>query len=534
MTLLDQKQYLPYYRCPECREAKSIQISQTSEPFSCLTCGFKGKPIDFAIYGHQIVHPFSEKQPNICTRCSQPWEVFATKGNSPHGALTLMLCSNCGNQEYYESTHVESAFPSPSINQQAETETYEIVEAFRCPDCKRTRTKSAKGQRICLDCGYTSMNDKFEIREIGLGYPTDYCTVCACPWDEADVDEKHTQLCRMLCPKCGFEKYFDLRYAGLPEEDSSPLKRRKFGKPKWNVERVAIPRRCPNCSEEWDRRYPSRYPHLTSMFCENCTYEQHYKRHADGGYELVTCECVLQVGKHQYRRVNVDGKYEYLCRSCGKQRYVSRYRYVTAQGIIEEWLTSGEVSVIDDDITTQLEPDFEPVSDLGFVYECKPIERGYDSFLTSQLEAPTAPLKSSHREMAARYRKIIKHQKVQELTRVRKSKTQSLVDMIAAYCSHMQVQSENLPECLDSIKRCITAFDEIVLSANRLGSRGGVTADRVLTDKQLEQVAAAATYHYLPELTQEQVVGSPESIFPNLTRPTLGSWLQYVKHWDPL
>jgi hypothetical protein len=257
-------------------------------------------------------------------------------------------------------------------------------------------------------------------------------------------------------------------------------------------------------------------------------------RFADGSYEPVECESVLVAGKHQYKRFRVDNKYEYHCRSCGKERYVSTHRYVTAQGIIEEWLTTGEVSVLDNDFAFNSEPDLEQVSDLGFVYECKPIERGHDSFLASQQEAPTAPLDGSHQEMEARYRRILKHQRVQEIAAARKSKIQSLVDTIAAYCSDAQIQREALRGALDNIKRCLTAFDEVVLSANRADRRGEVSAERLLTDKQLEQVAAAATYHYLPELTQEQVVGGPESIFPNVTRPTLGSWLQYVKRWDPL
>jgi len=316
----------------------------------------------------------------------------------------------------------------------------------------------------------------------------------------------------------------------INEKTSRSTRSRRLGKPSWNLERIPIPRQCPNCEQEWDRHNSPQHPHLTRMFCENCNYEQYYKRHVDGSCEPVTCTSVLQVGRHQYKRVNVDRKYEYLCRSCGKQQYVSTHRYVTAQGIIEEWLGCGEISVLGDDVVSDL--DTEPIRDLGFVYECKPIEKGHDSFLAGQLEAPTAPLQSGHREMATRYRKIVKHQRIQELVAIRKGKIQSLVDTIASYCSDMQIQTENLAVCLDNVRHCLTAFDEAVLNANTVDNRGEVRADRLLTDKQLEQVAAAATYHYLPEIKQEQVVGSPDSIFPNLTRPTLGSWLLYVKRWD--
>jgi len=206
---------------------------------------------------------------------------------------------------------------------------------------------------------------------------------------------------------------------------------------------------------------------------------------------------------------------------------------VTAQGIIEEWLTTGSLPS-KDDIITNLEPDYEPISDLGFVYECRPIEKGHDSFLKSQLEAPTAPLENSSKERAARYKQIVREQKIRELIVSRRETIQALMDRIATYLDKNQVQTEDPIGSLDSIRECLTMLDKVVLEANRLNSRGEIRVERLLTKKQLEQLAAAATYHYIPELAQEQVVGEPESIFPTLTRPTLTSWLGYVKLYDQL
>jgi hypothetical protein len=248
------------------------------------------------------------------------------------------------------------------------------------------------------------------------------------------------------------------------------------------------------------------------------------------------CDSLKLIGKHQYKRVHEDGKYVFRCRSCGKKQYTSKHSYVTAKGIIEEWLSTGHISLLDSAGIPYIDSGCERLSDLGLVYELSPKDSSVDAYREAQAQAPTGELPYSEREMKRRYKKMEKYERMlknlKKIGAPRREIIRDLRNRIHDYCIGYEIEAEDLSESLVSILRCIIMFDEIVLSTNLPNRAGDIKAKYCLTLKELESIAAAATYHYIPELTQEQVVGNPKSIFPNVTRPTLIVWHQYVKCID--
>lgn len=143
----------------------------------------------------------------------------------------------------------------------------------RCPKCKRTDTISSPphdyARAECISCGYAGSKNEFIIDDVGYGYPPDQCPTCSGFWSEADTDERPTDLCRMFCRHCGFERYYFLA-------DFTPSLPR------------GVPNLCPSCGKEWQRRI-CHYRKLVWMLCLSCGHEQYYIRHGRGRGEPVQC-----------------------------------------------------------------------------------------------------------------------------------------------------------------------------------------------------------------------------------------------------
>jgi len=356
--------------------------------------------------------------------------------------------------------------------------------------------------RKCLSCAYVGFKEEFAIRDLGKGVPPDNCPLCNKPWVKDDAATRSYAtlkydglLCRMYCSDCKFEKYYIIEWRDPP---LIPLSRRN----KWSLS--------------------------------------------------TPCEALRQVGHHQYKRLHEGGKYVYRCRSCGELRDQpsNRHQYLTSQGVIEKWLLSIDLGPFDAIDETPYDEGFDTaVSDLGFVYDCGSPERQAASYRErvripreelaksrvkgerreyNPSEPPTGPLRDAGREWKRRYKRIVKYEEerakeeiLRQIACGREGKMRALVDRVSEYCKD-RIPHEDLADCLTKIQRCLETFDFFVLKAQK-----------ALSDKQLEQLAAAATCRYVPELTQKEVAGTPQSIFPDVTRPTLGTWQQYVKTWDP-
>ena len=366
------------------------------------------------------------------------------------------------------------------------------------PDIEIVKWNSRK----CLNCGYIGYDDEFAIRDLGNGVPPENCPICDRPWTMDDAATRSYSrgrsdglLYRMYCSACRFEKYYTVE---LRDPAFIPISRRN----KW---RLSTP-----------------------------------------------CEALRQVGHHQYKRFHEGGKYVNRCRSCGElqDQPSNRHQYLTSQGVIDKWLHflgEGPFDSIDE---TPYDEGFDTVvSDLGFVYDCGSPEKQAASYRErasipreelarsrvkgekreyNPSEPPTGPLRDAGREWKRRYRRIIRYEEekakeeiTRQIARGREGKIHALADRVSEYCKN-RIPPEDLADCLTKIRRCLETFDFFVLKAQK-----------ALTDKQLEQLAAGATCRYIPELTQKEVAGTSQSIFPDVTRPTLGTWQQYVKTWDP-
>jgi hypothetical protein len=236
----------------------------------------------------------------------------------------------------------------------------------------------------------------------------------------------------------------------------------------------------------------------------------------------------------------VHHKYVELCRFCKKPRIVTPQKYLTALGVIRERLTTPERTFTIRELMREEdkpEDDFyEPIRDLGYVYET-PADDGMSAsaqerFARGQSGAPTGFLQNARTEMRGRYRQINRFQSIQETVKLRGNKIKSLVRRVHEYCIRNNVLVEDIEASLYDVQSCCEYMDRLYLDTSPSKRTGEIEPARLLTDKQLEALIAAASYHYIPELNQGQIVGYPSSIFPNLTRPTLNRWLEEVRLYD--
>jgi len=193
-------------------------------------------------------------------------------------------------------------------------------------------------------------------------------------------------------------------------------------------------------------------------------------------------------------------------------------------GVIEEYLIFGRRRLDDTSRRDYEEHESfnEPVSDLREVYE--PIRDGYSYVpIGGRFVGPNAPLPDAYKDLRNRLRRMRRYEREREEQRVLGVKAQArwplldaLTARVAGYCQG-RIRPDELSESLGDISACLKEFDLIVLEGNK-----------TLSESQLESLAAAATYEFVAGLTQEQVAGSADSIFPSVTRPTLIRWRSYV------
>jgi hypothetical protein len=346
----------------------------------------------------------------------------------------------------------------------------------------------------------------------------------------------------MSCRQCGFERYYFLA-------DFTPSLPR------------GVPNLCPNCGKEWQRQI-CHYRKLVWMLCLGCGHQQYYIRHGRGRVEPVQCLQYALRGEHSWKRFrSAEGGYEQRCQFCHTPKFdKTKHRYLTNLGIIEEWLMLHQIPRVEDEYDESDEIELAisesvhwttgPVSDMAYVYDVASDEaaEGADAYREAQESAPTAPLApqgdarlgiidrpdAAKREMRKRYRRILQRQESSRIRELRKrERIEPLIAKIRARCERNRIQEEELDELLQNVKRCLETFDGVIMKA-RTNERGRIPFDRLLSDEELDRLAAAATWFYVPGFTREQVAGTSDSIFPNVPVPTMKNWLEYVKLYESL
>ena len=348
------------------------------------------------------------------------------------------------------------------------------IKMGRCPRCRMPDVEAVRWHsRKCLNCGHVGFEEEFAIRDLGKGVPPENCPLCNKPWVKDDAATRSCSnfkydalLYRMYCPDCKFEKYYTV-------ELRDPAFILTSRKDKWSFE--------------------------------------------------TPCDAVRLYGHHQYKRRTVDGHYENRCLSCGAPKDPRpAHRYLTVLGVVEHALLfRNTVPDLDPDSYDEDPSDTEVFAKPREVYDCRfrEDERRYDDLVgvpRGSFGPPTAKLPDGKRLRDRQYRAIIRHEELEEAQRARESKLSVLLDRIKNYCDG-RMEQQDLQESLVRIHICLQFFDRI-----------GLNAGKTLSDRDLESLAAAATYYYIPDLTQEQVCSAPTSVFPRVSRPTLNTWRALV------
>jgi hypothetical protein len=100
--------------------------------------------------------------------------------------------------------------------------------------------------------------------------------------------------------------------------------------------------------------------------------------------------------------------------------------------------------------------------------------------------------------------------------------------VVSAIECHPNVKGENL----DPVRKVLENLDRIMIWQGAEHHKlNRPQPEKFLTQPQLENLAAAATYHYLA-LNWEDIAGSPQSIFPGVNRQTAANWYQYVQRYE--
>jgi hypothetical protein len=266
------------------------------------------------------------------------------------------------------------------------------------------------------------------------------------------------------------------------------------------------------------------------------------------------CPLVRERGHHidsDFKRKHVGRHYVYLCRGCGKEKDKRKVGgYKTFQGILDEVvlalrtrrsprlpedLEEEEYEARMEEADREFEQD--PFDDLGYTDPGMVWDRlterprvdigGYDDLgvLDEGRGAVPAGIEWGGKKAAKRrFRKIIEEEKkTKRLAKAIEPWREKIRGLLSRVNScRSKVDSRILDYSKESIETCVLYF---VMEC--------VGREQPPNENQLITLTAAATYHYLrTELNQSDVVGTPESMFPEVSRRTLVDWYSCVKAYD--
>ena len=252
------------------------------------------------------------------------------------------------------------------------------------------------------------------------------------------------------------------------------------------------------------------------------------------------CESLRFLGKHQWKRFLEERRYVFRCIHCGiYDRLESSSHYVTALGILDRRLPRAksfrrfqrEIEENEDSFPFDDGYAFmgETITDKGQVYDVLPVERGLDASRRSREDAPTEPLEAAVKERKARYRKMDRHREIEDVLEARFNKEiRPLIGRVIEYVAK-GIDEGELREQIRLVEVCLRGFDRLVSVTE---SERMLPEERWLSSDELKRLIAAATYHYFPSLTQDEIAGTSHSIFPELTVRTLRSyWANYITRY---
>jgi hypothetical protein len=235
--------------------------------------------------------------------------------------------------------------------------------------------------------------------------------------------------------------------------------------------------------------------------------EEHYLPRVKGE----SCPSIILSYKHQWKRRLENKHYVYRCRWCDAPKFQDN-KYLTAQGLLEEHFAKPKPPR--ERMRSQMYDRYAPYEPYLYTNDPKLISDFQDREILETSD-----------DKQGRYRRVA-------MAFTADDHVANRISLRNRILSSMEQHPNTKGQDLEPVRKTLEDLDRIVIWQGAEHHKlNRPQPDKFLTEQQLENLAAAAAYHYLG-LTWEQIAGKPDSIFPNITRQTAKNWYAYVLAYD--